>query len=164
MKVEKYVKTALILTLAGVLFSGYLGGKHLISGTCAFNETCPTFLGYPACYYGFVMFATMFVGTLVALVKKVQTKWPIKLNLAVSTLGMIFSGSFAVSEMSAWFIPGHFKLYGLGLSTCVYGFAFYIIIFVFTLVTFLKKEPVAPVAPAPEPAAPPAPPAAAPKA
>jgi len=97
MKVEKYLKTAVILTLAGVLFSGYLSGTKLLSGTCAFNESCPIFLGYPACYYGFVMFATMFGLTVYAFAKKVQAHWPMKANLGVSALGMVFSGSFAVS-------------------------------------------------------------------
>ena len=141
MKVEKYVKIATVLTLSGVLFSGYLSGVKLFSGTCAFKEACPTFLGYPACYFGFIMFMTMFVSTVVALAKKAQKNWPLKANLAVSLLGMIFAGSFAVSEIAVWFQPGQFRLYGLGLSTCVYGFVFYIIIFAFTLTSMLKKEP-----------------------
>lgn len=157
MSTAKYVKTALLLTLAGTLFSGYLSGIKLFSGTCAFNESCPVFLGYPACYYGFVMFATMFVATTAAWAKKVSGRWPLKLNLAVSALGMLFSGSFAVSEIAAWFQPGQFRLYGLGLSTCVYGFLFYIVIFVFTL-TAMKRPAAPPAAPTPEPpAAPPAP-------
>ncbi len=143
MKTDKYVKIAVVLTLAGVLFSGYLSGVKLISGTCAFKESCPVFLGYPACYYGFAMFSTMFVATLIALVRKAAGRWPLKLNLAVSVLGMIFSGSFAVSEIAAWFKPGQFRLYGLGLSTCVYGFIFYIAIFIFTLVAMKREVPAA---------------------
>jgi len=153
MKVDKYVKIAAILTLAGVLFSGYLSGVKLFSGTCAFNESCPTFLGYPACYFGFIMFSTMFIGTVTALIKKVQEKWPMKLNLGISLLGIIFAGSFAVQEIAVWFQPGQFRLYGLGLSTCVYGLVFYVIIFVFTLAALLKKEKIASVAP---PSVPPA--------
>ncbi len=153
MKTDKYVRIALVLTLAGTLFSGYLSGVKLFGGTCAFNETCPIFLGYPACYYGFVMFVTMFGATLIALVRKAAGRWPLNMNLAVSALGMVFSGSFAVSEIAAWFKPGQFRLYGLGLSTCVYGFIFFIVIFVFTL-TALKGEK----APAPAAAPPVAPP------
>ena len=150
MKTEKYLKIALPLTLAGVLFSGYLSGIKFFSGTCAFNESCPVFLGYPACYYGFVMFSTMFVATVAAFAKKVTSRWPLKLNLVVSVMGMLFSGSFTVREMAVWFTNG-FKSFGLlGLSTCAYGFVFYIIVFVFTLVAFSKKEAVAaaPAAPA----------------
>ena len=67
-----YKKAALLLTLAGVLFSGYLSGVKFISDTCAFNEGCPYFLGYPACYYGFLMFSIMFIATLVAKFKNWQ--------------------------------------------------------------------------------------------
>jgi len=141
MKTDKYIKIAVILTLAGTLFSGYLSGIKLFSGTCAFNESCPIFLGYPACYYGFTMFSTMFVATLIALVRKAGGHWPLNLNLAVSALGMVFSGSFAVSEIAAWFKPGQFRLYGLGFSTCVYGFLFYIVIFVFTLIALKREAP-----------------------
>jgi hypothetical protein len=158
MKVEKYVKIAAVLTSAGVLFSGYLSGIKLFSGTCAFNESCPTFLGYPACYFGFIMFTAMFIGTVAALIKKVAEKWPMKLNLGISLLGIIFAGSFAVREIAVWFQPGQFRLYGLGLSTCVYGLVFYIIIFVFTLTALLKKE--VPAAPSVAPTVPAAPPQA----
>lgn len=158
MKTDKYVRTAVALTLAGTLFSGYLSGVKLFSGTCAFKEGCPIFLGQPACYYGFAMFVTMFAATLIALVRKASGRWPLKLNLAVSVLGMVFSGYFAVSEIAVWFKPGQFRLYGLGLSTCVYGFIFYIIIFVFTVVSLKQGAAAAPTA------AGPVPPAAAPKA
>jgi hypothetical protein len=150
MKTDKYVRTAVILTLAGVLFSGYLSGVKFFSGACAFKEGCPVFLGYPACYYGFAMFSTMFVATLLALVRRASGRWPLQLNLAVSALGLCFSGSFAVREIAVWFQPGQFRLYGLGLSTCVYGFLFYIVIFVFTALA-LKREPAGPVTPAAAP-------------
>jgi len=158
MKTDKYLKIALPLTLAGVLFSGYLSGIKFFSGTCAFNESCPIFLGYPACYFGFAMFSTMFVATVIAFAKKAAGRWPIRLNLAVSLLGMVFSGYFTVGEISVWFTEG-FKSFGLlGLSTCAYGFVFYIVVFVFTLVAFSKKE--APVAAPASPAAPVQPPKA----
>ncbi len=153
MKAEKYLKVATGLTLAGVLFSGYLAGTKLLSGTCAFNESCPVFLGYPACYYGFVMFATMFVATVYALAKKVTANWPMKLNIVVSLLGILFAGNFVVREVASWFVMG-FQSYGLlGLSTCAYGLVFYIIVFVLSLYALLKKDkPVAAAAPAPTPA------------
>ncbi|MFA6603276.1 MAG: hypothetical protein WCT10_00370 [Patescibacteria group bacterium] len=155
MTTEKYLKIALPLTLAGVLFSGYLSGIKFFSGICAFKEACPTFLGYPACYYGFAMFSTMFVATVIAFAKKAAGRWPIRLNLIVSVMGMIFSGSFTVREMAVWFTEG-FKSFGLlGLSTCAYGFVFFIIVFVFSLVSCLKRvasdKAAAPVVPPPAP-------------
>lgn len=41
-------KTILILEIADTLFAGYLSAVKLISHTCAFNESCPYFLEYPA--------------------------------------------------------------------------------------------------------------------
>src|ERR1019366_10609833 len=52
-----------ILASAGLLFSGYLSAVNLFSHTCAFNESCPFFLGYPACFYGFAMYLVMFFVT-----------------------------------------------------------------------------------------------------
>ncbi len=155
MKTQKYVKVAAILTLAGVLFSGYLAGTKFLSGTCAFNESCPIFLGYPACYYGFSMFATMFVSTLVALFKKTAANWPLKVNIVVSLIGICFSGSFVVGEVASWFTQGFHSFGFLGLSTCAYGLVFFIIVFGFSLCALLKKD---------KPAKPAAPPAEAPKA
>ena len=53
------VRLLLALSIAGLLFSGYLSSYRFFSDTCAFNEPCPYFLGYPACYYGFAMFLIM---------------------------------------------------------------------------------------------------------
>jgi hypothetical protein len=56
------LKIILGIGIAGVLFSGYLSYKELF-GTCPLS--CPavgasgTVLGYPACIYGFVMYAIL---------------------------------------------------------------------------------------------------------
>ena len=150
MTTEKYLKVAVPLTLAGVLFAGYLSSVKLFVGTCAFNESCPIFLGYPACYFGFLMFSAMFASSVVALVRRTKTVWPLKVNAAVSALGILFSGYFTVGELSVWFTDG-FKAFGLlGLSTCAYGLLFYIAVFVFTLAAMMKKGavPAQPAAPA----------------
>ena len=60
MNLKTYLNTTLVLTLGGVLFSGYLSFYKLLTGNCALNEPCPFFLGYPACWYGFAMFFVIF--------------------------------------------------------------------------------------------------------
>ena len=131
---SKYLKISIFLTLAGVCFSGYLSSVKLFSGNCAFGESCPIFLGQPACYYGFAIFFAMFVGTIVAYFKKIDEKWPVKYNLILSALGILFSGSFVAQEIAIWMKHG-FESTFFGLSTCAYGLLFYIAIFVFTVCT-----------------------------
>lgn len=150
MTVNKYVKIAFWLTLAGTAFSGYLSGVKFFGGTCAFGEACPVFLGYPACYYGFTLFASMFIATSVALAYKVGEKWPLKFNTIFAALGILFSGYFVVVEVIGWIQHG-FDPKFFGLSTCAYGLLFFAAIFVFTLVSF--KKLTAPLAPAPAPQA-----------
>lgn len=101
------------------MFSGYLSAVKLFSGSCAFNEPCPYFLGYPACWYGFALYLIIFIATLLALTDIIEI---------VSALGIIFSGSFAVREIAAGQITGV-----LGFSTYVYGFIFFAAIFIVSL-------------------------------
>jgi hypothetical protein len=63
MKTKTLIVILFFLALAGLLFSGYLSTVKFFSDTCAFNESCPLFLGYPACFYGFAMYLIMFCVT-----------------------------------------------------------------------------------------------------
>lgn len=128
-----FLKWSTLLSLAGVLFSGYLSAVRLFSGSCAFNEPCPYFLGYPACFFGFAMFATMFITSLVASIKKIYTLQPIKIILVTSILGTLFAGYFVAQELLNALSAGTFTFYKLGLPTCVYGLVFFIIIFFISL-------------------------------
>ncbi|MFA6050832.1 MAG: hypothetical protein WC761_06615 [Candidatus Paceibacterota bacterium] len=124
------MKTLLILSAAGTLFSGYLSATKLLTDTCAFNEGCPYFLGYPACWYGFVMFTSILVLTLLAMYSKGQTKNYIKTITVISIVGIIFSGSFVLDEVTKW-LSG--QTYELLLPSCVYGLIFYATILVVSL-------------------------------
>ena len=117
--------TLFILASAGLLFSGYLSATKLLSGTCAFNEICPYFLGSPACWYGFAMYLVMFGATAWALARARATGDAIATTAVVSVLGILFAGTFVVQEIVQSKITGT-----LGLSTCAYGFIFYIAIFI----------------------------------
>jgi heme/copper-type cytochrome/quinol oxidase subunit 3 len=121
MDTRKYLQVALPLTTLGVLFSGYLSGVRFFSNQCAFNETCPQFLGFPACYTGFLLFASLFGVTAAARGAHSQARWPEQANLAISLFGVLFAGRLAVSE---WANPG-ISHYRLGLPTCAYGFVFF---------------------------------------
>jgi hypothetical protein len=130
-----WLRTILIFTLAGLGFSGYLSAIKFFSGTCAFSESCPYFLGYPACWYGFVMYLIMFIASALAVFHKTPAALTLKINIVISALGIIFAGSFAWQELLDSRIVGT-----LGLSTCVYGLIFYVAIFILSIAASQKKE------------------------
>ncbi|MBU6501048.1 MAG: hypothetical protein KGJ89_02890 [Patescibacteria group bacterium] len=140
MNTKNLTKKILVLISAGLIFSGYLSGVKIFSGTCAFNESCPYFLGYPSCWYGFGMYVLMFMVTSLVFFGKISVRKAIKTDLAVSFLGIIFSGSFTVQEIMQSRVTGT-----LGLSTCAYGLIFYILIFIFSAIalTLIKNSPIA---------------------
>lgn len=138
MKKLNYVKTMFILGLAGVLFSGYLSAIKLFTSTCAFNEPCPYFLGYPACFFGFGMFLIIFSAATLGLLKKIAEKDMMRITGTISFLGILFAGYFTIPEISKLF-SGVKTIYSLGLPTCAYGLIFYIIIFILSL-TYLNKD------------------------
>ncbi len=140
MDAKSYFRAALGLSSAGAIFSGYLSGVKLFSGSCAFSEPCPYFLGYPACWYGFAMFLVLlglassgrFGG-----MKPWSSAWGV---LAVSMLGTAFAGSFIVQELRAWFVAGHANFYGFGLPSCFYGLVFYAALLMLSASFILRKK------------------------
>lgn len=131
--IATYIKRAFVLTLAGLLFSGYMSGVKLITKSCAFREACPYFLGYPACFYGFAMYFIMFAITVCALANSAARTAAMKTNTVVSGIGIIFAGSFVVQELMRWATFG-----SLGLSTCTYGLIFYLAIFALSAATWRR--------------------------
>ncbi|HEU0085550.1 MAG TPA: hypothetical protein VFQ59_01155 [Candidatus Paceibacterota bacterium] len=133
--IKNKFKLMYVFIIAGLLFSGYLGAVKLFTNTCAFNESCPYFWGYPACWYGFGMYFLMFVIVSLALLGQMSEKLAVKITLVVSFFGILFAGSFSFRELLDSQITGP-----LGLSTCAYGLIFYLLIFIWTLL-LLKKTP-----------------------
>jgi len=139
-RMKKLLRAALLLSSGGVLFAGYLSGAKLFTGTCAFNEPCPYFLGYPACWYGFGMFLTLFIVSLLANLGKMAVTGAGKWLAWVSGIGIVFAGSFVVEEVYGWISVGRFQGYGLGLPTCVYGLVFYIVIFCIAVFGIVRRR------------------------
>ncbi|OGF62555.1 hypothetical protein A2662_02025 [Candidatus Giovannonibacteria bacterium RIFCSPHIGHO2_01_FULL_45_33] len=132
-------KTIFILGLSGLVFAGYLSAIKLFNEKCAFNEACPYFLGYPACYYGFVMYLAIAVLAGLLVLGKWDERKTITSILAVSFLGIIFAGYFTVGELPVLFAEG-FSSYVLGLPTCALGLIFYIAIFISALTLYPRTE------------------------
>lgn len=137
MPVARYVKLLLGLSLAGVLFSGYLSAVKLLTSTCALSEPCPNFLGYPACWFGFGLFATLFIASCVGFVGQELLKNVVQVHVAVSGLGILFAGYFTAPEVSRLLAGG--PRYALGLPTCAYGLLFFVAIFIISII-FLKSN------------------------
>lgn len=137
---KTYFNLSVGLALGGTLFAGYLSGIKLMTKGCAFDEPCPFFLGYPACYYGFVIFAALLALSLLGRAGRMHERKAASWILAVAALGTIFSGSFVVQEVAGWFSAGRVSLYGFGLPTCVYGLVFYVALLVLSA-TYLRKKP-----------------------
>jgi uncharacterized membrane protein len=124
MSSERYLRLSLILSAGGTAFSGYLSAVKFFSKTCAFNEGCPYFLGYPACYFGFALFVTLLVIAGVANMQALTSRAAKQATMAVSAAGVIFSGSFVIQEIGLW-MAGTAPRYTLLLPTCAYGLVFY---------------------------------------
>ena len=54
------LKTVFGISIAGMLFSGYLSYGELFAKVCPLGGGCSYVLGAPACVYGFVMYAVVF--------------------------------------------------------------------------------------------------------
>ena len=121
-----------VLGVGGVLFAGYLSAVKFFSGACALNESCPYFLGYPACYYGFLMYTVIAVYAGMRLLDLFDAKQANTIILATSFLGILFSGYFTLGELPVLFSNG-FGAYVFGLPTCALGLIFYTIIFFLSL-------------------------------
>jgi len=69
MKKDIALKTILVISVLGLLFSGYLSYAELIKGTCTIGG-CSYVLGFPACVYGFVMYLIVLIISILGLRKK----------------------------------------------------------------------------------------------
>ncbi len=127
-----YFKTIAYLALVGTLFAGYLSFMKLLTSTCAFNESCPNFLGYSACWYGFAMFLTMLILSVIGLYKKNKRETLRRSIIAVSFLGILFAGWLVIPEIKLLF-SNDAPSYAMILPSCAYGLIFYIIIFILSL-------------------------------
>jgi uncharacterized membrane protein len=121
-----------LLGVAGTLFSGYLSGVKFFTNQCALGETCPYFLGYPSCYFGFAMFLIITLSAGLHAFRVLGKKSVSEVVYAVSILGILFSGYFVLGEIPSLIEKG-MNAYVFGLPTCALGLIFYVAIFLLTL-------------------------------
>ena len=62
MRKQTALKLVLWISLAGMIFSGYLSYTELFKQVCALGESCSAkILTIPSCVYGFVMYLVVFL-------------------------------------------------------------------------------------------------------
>ena len=132
-------RLTVFLAFGGVLFAGYLSGVKFFSETCAFGESCPYFLGYPACYYGLVMYCLLLILAFARVIGVMDRERANTRILAIAGLGILFSGYFTALELPVLFAEG-LGAYVTGLPTCAMGLIMYIIIFAIAL--RLRARPI----------------------
>ena len=128
MKPKTYNLMNVLLTLSGFLFSDYLSSVKFFTSNCAYQEPCPFFLGYPACYFGFGLFSTLFIASVLAAVGKIPARAARYALRTVSFAGVVFAGYFVSQEVTRFAASG-FQSGALALPTCAYGLVFFLIIF-----------------------------------
>lgn len=69
MEAKKYLKAIFIISLIGVLFSGYLSYIEITTETCKLESSCSSFLMMPACVYGLVMYFIIMLISLIGIKK-----------------------------------------------------------------------------------------------
>jgi len=65
------LKTILVISIAGILFSGFLSYQELF-GNCEVGCSSPTshLLSIPVCVYGFIMYTIVFLVSLIGIKSK----------------------------------------------------------------------------------------------
>jgi len=71
MKKQVALITILIISVIGILFSGYLSYGELFKKSCPLGScTSPPLLGLPVCVYGFVMYLIVFIISIIGINSK----------------------------------------------------------------------------------------------
>jgi hypothetical protein len=132
------VVIVLIVALGGVIFSGYLSYTNLWGNGCEHSliscggAKAVKIFGQPTCVYGFFMFLIEVVLAIFALTK--QNKKPLlKWIFGVGIFGLAFAGVLALYEI-IWL-----NAFVNGIPACLYGFFFYLLIFIFAMVGLRYK-------------------------
>ncbi|MFC1687713.1 vitamin K epoxide reductase family protein [Patescibacteria group bacterium] len=127
----------LILSILGLLLSGYLSYYSLFTDGC--TETfinCGTepveIFGLPNCVYGFFMYLLVFVLAVIGLMK--SQKAAFKTLVVLGIVGTLFAASLSVYEL--FFLDVEWS----GLPACVYGFFLYLGIFIFSILASKKNK------------------------
>ncbi len=138
-RVPLSIKLITGFSIAGLLFSGYLSAVKFFSGSCAVRESCPYFLGWPVCVYGFTMYVALTVLSVLILTKRLDSYKGLLGVSVVSFAGILFSGYFSAIELPALMQNG-FAAYTFGVPTCMLGLVMYMLVFATAVLGIAHRE------------------------
>lgn len=121
------VKLTTIFSISGFLFAGYLTAVKLFTGTCAVRESCPYFLGWPVCVYGFGLYSILTILSILIIARKLNFRTGMLGIVSVSFVGILFSGYFSAIQLPA-LVKNGFAAYTFGIPTCIFGLVMYMLI------------------------------------
>jgi uncharacterized membrane protein len=121
------IKTSLVFSIIGVLFSGYLTFTKLVLGVCPLRESCPFLWSYPVCLYGLIMFFTALVASIALLCVHANDRFAFEVLRIISAVGVLFSLYYVYQEIFVIKCVGG-CVYSLGIPTCIYGFFMFLVI------------------------------------
>ena len=139
MKYKTYNLFNVLLCLSGFLFSGYMSSVKLFTSNCVFNEPCPLFLGYPACYFGFGLFSVLFITSILAFARKISIRASRGTLGSVALAGTLFAGNLVIQELTRY-RAAEFLNGTLVLPTCAYGLVFFLLVCALSLYTPVDRK------------------------
>jgi hypothetical protein len=137
---NSYLKTVLLISWGGVLFTGIICGTKLFVGDWLLNEPSPYFLWFPSWWFCFALFAVLFVITGRAHRKNVKKKMlAVSMNAITAFLGSLLAGRFVAEVILSQFgadlppidyvIMFPWSLYVFALFTTIFVFSASVLIF-----------------------------------
>lgn len=123
-------------SVVGLLFSGYFSIIRIFSASCALNEGCTRFLGFSACYYGFVLYVVLTTLSILALRRRIEFKRALLWVAGVAFLGVLFAGYLVIREFVLVLIGDD----ALGVLACIVGLVFYMLVFATAALGFAYRR------------------------
>ena len=120
----------LILSLAGLLFSGFLSYQKLTSNVCTLSSSCAYILGVPSCYYGFAGFLLLSLLSAALYLGIGPERTHIKILRGLSAVFFLFAVAVGIIELPM-------GPHALLVPTCFYGAVLYA--FSFLIATSIER-------------------------
>lgn len=134
---KKYIQIAFFVSIGGVLFAGYYSMVRFFSATCPFNESCPIIWGQPACYFGFLLFVLSMTSAALTLFLNIKIFPALVVDVF---LGILFTAYLSYLDLFYPSCPTGVCQYDLLLPTCMYGFLFFLIIFILIVLAYVYRN------------------------
>lgn len=133
------IKLIVGFSISGFLFAGYLTAIKLFTGACAVRESCPYFLGWPVCVYGFGMYSILTILSILVIARRINFRTGMLGIASVSFVGILFSGYFSAIQLPA-LIKNGFAAYTFGAPTCFFGLVVYMLIFAIAVLGIAEQD------------------------